>query len=155
MIVAIDPGTFESAYCVMDGLEPVEFDKVQNSELLGKIRNGDFDGSSVYIEMISSYGKAVGRTVFETCVWIGRFEEAAGNAVLIPRREVKRRLGLPAGCKDSDVIAYLAQNHAPGVPNHGKGTKYNPGPFYGFKTDVWQAYALGVAAQNLQAKKSA
>lgn len=34
--------------------------------------------------------------------------------------------------------------------NHGKGTKANPGWFYGFRADVWQAHALAVYAADLQ-----
>lgn len=37
------------------------------------------------------------------------------------------------------------ERFAPSVGNNGKGKKDSPGFFYGFKGDIWQAYALGVA----------
>ena len=40
----------------------------------------------------------------------------------------------------------LVDRFAPGQPNHGKGTKAEPGFFYGFRADVWQAFALAVYA---------
>jgi hypothetical protein len=66
----------------------------------------------------------------------------------ITRSKVKGKLlGRPSGGKsvDSQIITYLADKFASGVENHGKGTKKYPGFFYGFKGDIWQAYALGVA----------
>ena len=42
----------------------------------------------------------------------------------------------------------LIDRFAPGVPNGGKGIVNKkvkqPGWFYGFKGDIWQAYAVGV-----------
>ena len=46
--------------------------------------------------------------------------------------------------KDTNIRQALVDRFAPGQPNHGKGTKAEPGWFYGFRADVWQAYALAV-----------
>ncbi len=63
---------------------------------------------------------------------------------LVTRAKVKGTFGLPRG-NDTTVMAYLAYRFAPGVQNHGKGTKKDPGFFYGVKGDAWAAVALGVA----------
>ena len=42
------------------------------------------------IEMVASYGMAVGETVFETCVWIGKFMQIAEN---IERFDASKQLG--------------------------------------------------------------
>lgn len=56
-------------------------------------------------------------------------------------------LGRASGGKsvDAQIIEYMSHKFACGAENNGKGTKDNPGWFYGFKGDIWQAYALGVA----------
>ena len=42
MILAIDPGTFESAFVRMDGdYRPVSFGKIPNEELLRRLREAD------------------------------------------------------------------------------------------------------------------
>jgi hypothetical protein len=51
---------------------------------------------------------------------------------------------------DSQIIKYLANRFSPDVENRGKGNKKDPGWFYRFKGDVWQAYALGVAYYDMK-----
>lgn len=78
-IIAIDPGNRQSAYCVIDcnTLRPLEFGKVDNEELRNKLVFANEQGWQwAVIEMVASYGMAVGREVFDTVLWIGRFYEA-------------------------------------------------------------------------------
>jgi hypothetical protein len=106
--------------------------------------------------MVKSYGMPVGATVFETCVWIGRYLELfifqAPNIELVYRGDVKLHHCHNTGAKDSNVIQALIDRFASGVRNRGKGTVADPGWFYGFKADIWQAYALAVyTADTIQA----
>ena len=152
MILAIDPGTFESAYVIMgEDLKPIEFGKVENKKLLTLIQNikdKPYQVDHLAMEMVASYGMGVGKEVFETCVWIGRFLQEAHNRIpnlqRIYRKEVKMNLCHTMRAKDSNVIQALIDRFAYGVPNKGKGYKKNPGWFFDFKGDIWQAYAVGV-----------
>ncbi len=157
MILAIDPGNEESAYVVLDKeLMPIRFEKINNNMLLEKIKDGQFtDCKHLAVEMIASYGMAVGKTVFETCVWIGIFSEALDNrygltGTWIYRKDVKMNLCYSTKAKDSNVIQALRDRFAHGIRNGGKGTKKEPGFFYGFRADVWQAYAVGVTYSDLE-----
>lgn len=153
-ILAIDPGSTESGWCVIDAetRQPLHHGKHGNEMLTGLVRNGSSigDPDTLVIEMIASYGMAVGKEVFETCVWIGRFLEAAeDNPWLFRRsrefrREVKLHHCMSAKAKDTNIRQALVDRFAPGEPNHGKGTKAEPGWFHGFAADVWAAYALAV-----------
>lgn len=162
-ILAIDPGNTESAYVIInEDCEPIEFAKVPNEVLRGKILTGALDADRVVMEMVASYGMSVGADVFETCVWIGRFCEAVrGNwhpfsePQLIKRLPVKMHLCHNAGAKDSNITQALIDRFAPGQRNHGKGTKAEPGWFYGFAADVWAAYALAVYAADTESAVTA
>lgn len=159
-ILAIDPGNTESGWCVIDAHthEPIEFGKTENRELYRKISAGVHTFDRTVIEMVASYGMPVGKEVFETCVWIGRYaslvEDLRGDhpVELIYRRAVKdHHCDNQPRAKDSNVRQALVDRFAPGQPNHGKGTKAAPGWFYGFRADVWQAYALAVYAADTMA----
>jgi len=152
-ILAIDPGNTESGYALIDSsnCRAIAIGKKENHTLREMICGGQFsDVDQVSIEMVKSYGMPVGATVFETCVWIGRFLELlGGNTVgpdvnLIYRGDVKLHHCHTSGAKDSNVIQALIDRFASGVRNRGKGTVAAPGWFYGFKADIWQAYALAV-----------
>lgn len=157
-LLAIDPGNTESGWVVIDAdtREPIAFDKTQNPELRRSIRAGNFlDCDQVVIEMVASYGMAVGKEVFDTCVWVGRFHEATTVAAphatveLVYRQPVKLHHCHSAKAKDSNIRQALVDRFAPGQKNHGKGTKDEPGWFYGFRADIWQAYALAVYAADV------
>lgn len=150
-VLAIDPGNIKSAFVVidLDSYSPILFEKAQNEEIMGwldvYLLNG---GVRVVIEMVASYGMPVGATVFDTCVWIGRFAEYCRSKNVtcdtISRRDVKNNLCHCSNAKDGNIIQALIDRFAPNTQNRGKGTKKNPGWFYGFRSDIWQAYALGV-----------
>lgn len=150
-VLAIDPGNTESGWVIIDAAtrEPLQFGKSPNDLVLGHCY-GDLDWDVAVIEMVASYGMAVGADVFETCVWIGRFVEATATAPggsepqLVKRHPIKMHHCHSAKAKDSNVRQALVDRFAPGQPNHGKGTKAAPGWFHGFAKDVWQAYALAV-----------
>lgn len=146
-ILAIDPGNTESGWVLIDGetCEPVQFGKTANDELRRTLRAEELFADSLAIEMVASYGMAVGKEVFETCVWIGRFSECHDTEPqLVYRRDIKLHHCHSAKAKDSNITQALVDRFATGAPNHGKGTKTAPGWFYGFRADIWQAYALAV-----------
>ena len=163
-ILAIDPGNTESGYALIDQdtRRPVEVGKVPNEELLERLLElcvGTYPDhcrddvptiDRIAIEMVASYGMAVGKEVFETCTWIGRFQQMADIYAeetpcdLVYRRDVKLHHCGSAKAKDSNITQALIDRFASGEPNRGKGTKAAPGFFFGFKADIWQAFALAV-----------
>lgn len=147
MLLAIDPGCTESAYVIMDDYKPIEFAKVSNEDLLAKMSKLSFYRiDEAVIEMVASYGMPVGKEVFETCVWIGRFYQEAGVPTkLIYRQDVKLHLCHNSRAKDSNIRQALIDRF--GVV----GTKKDKGWFYGFKDDIWQAYALAVTYADKEA----
>ena len=148
MIIAIDPGNEQSAYVLIseDNLQPCEFDIINNDSLLKTIERTSCAINHLAIEMVASYGMAVGKTVFDTCVWIGRFWQASQTAHkqrIYRKQDVCMNLCHNTRAKDSNVSQALRDRFGE------KGTMANPGWFYGFKKDIWQAYAVGVTYHDL------
>ena len=145
-VLAIDPGNTESAYCIMEDYRPVEFGKIGNMQLLDLLRHRTRTEhfERVVIEMVASYGMAVGKEVFETCVWIGRFTEASYYSVdYIYRMDEKMTLCHSSKANDSTIRQALIDRFASHDYKNGKGTKKDPDYFYGFAKDVWAAFAVG------------
>ena len=142
-LLAIDPGTTHSGYVVMDS-EGVQMSGVsENSELFELIA---CNGGSIAIEMIASYGMAVGKEVFETCLWIGRFMQAAGpdRVRLVYRKDVKLHLCGSPRAKDANIRQALIDRW--GGKAEAVGTVKKPGPLYGVKSHAWAALAVAVTA---------
>jgi hypothetical protein len=72
-VLAIDPGNVESAYLLLEDETILSFAKLPNADMRRVLDTSRGDGTLLAVEMIASYGMAVGATVFDTCVWIGRF----------------------------------------------------------------------------------
>lgn len=140
-VLAIDPGTNDSAYVVWTdgaifaaGIEPNEtlLRMLQFKEI------GELDDTDVIaIEMVACYGMPVGKEVFQTCVWIGRFYEHCHPVPrLVFRSEVKLHHCHSARAKDANVSQALRDKYG------AKGTKGNPGVTYGLRSHLWQAFAI-------------
>lgn len=141
-MIGIDPGTEKSGFVDLLGGSVVQRGVPQNEMLLGMI--DQINGESVAIEMIASYGMPVGREVFETCVWIGRFVERSirgGNAVaLVYRRDVKLHLCNSARAKDANIRQALLDRY--GGKEAAIGRRASPGPLYGVSSHAWAALAV-------------
>jgi hypothetical protein len=159
MIFAIDPGNIESAYVLLDeNLKPLEHGKFVNDNVRSylRLKCQHNPNLKVVIEKIQGLGMPVGQTTFDTCIWIGRFTEIVEscnmNTYYIYRKEEKLNLCGSLKAKDSNIIQALVDRFAPNTSNKGKGTKKNPGWFYGFSKDIWQAYAVGVTYNDMYLK---
>lgn len=149
LILALDPGPVETGWVVFDtGLcRPVESGVTSNVDMLAQMARlkyiGNPSGGRLAIEMIASYGMAVGKDVFETCVWIGRFMQAwhtPEDVQLVYRRDVKMHLCNSPKAKDANVRQALIDLIGP------QGTKKAPGPTYGVKSHAWAALGVAVTA---------
>lgn len=139
-IVAIDPGNEQSAFVWMRDNEILDKGLYENYHLLAWLSNTMPINCILLIEMVESYGMPVGKTVFETVLWVGRYLQKAkdrgAEVKLIPRKQVKLHHCNSVRAKDGNIIQVLKDKYGD------KGTKKNPGYFYGFSADMWQAFAL-------------
>lgn len=134
-ILAIDPGNVESGYAVitMPEFSLLDFGKESNEVLLkriGILRNA-VDVS--VLEMVACYGMPVGKDVFETCVWIGRFLQMLDgcDTKYVYRKDEKINLCGSMKAKDANIRQALINRYARHDFKNGKGTKKNPDVFYG------------------------
>lgn len=141
-MIAIDPGNEQSAWVIYEGGKVYGGDIEPNDTVVERIAM-EWPSEKLAVEMVASYGMPVGREVFETCVWIGRFMEAAGGADLVYRKDVKMALCGSMRAKDANIRQALIDRFGPGK-ERAVGTKKAPGPLYGFKRDMWAALAVAV-----------
>lgn len=141
MILAIDPGSTESAYAVLDpnrdGL-PVYFTKCSNAKVLNV---ASVEDNIVVIERIASYGMSVGQEVFDTCYWGGRFQQACPDPDAVEwvfRKEVKLHLCGSPRAKDANIRQAIIDRFG-GLQATKKG-----GPLHKCSKDMWAAIAVGL-----------
>jgi len=167
IVLGIDPGTTQSAATLWD----TESQKVgphwygENNDLLTHMAEvlGLFPPKKwdrphmVAIEMVASYGMAVGKDTFETCYWVGRFAECAQQSApsvsakrVLRKDHVAMALCQNRTAKDANVVTALVDLLDPmrEYGKYGKGTKKKPGPLYKIAKHNWSALAVAVVAGN-------
>jgi len=138
-ILGIDPGNVQSAYVLWNAKdETLEgYGILENEIMLSRLASDLHICSDVIVcEMVASYGMAVGKTVFETCVWIGRFTDPEDK--LVYRKDIKLHFCNSMRAKDTNIRQALIDRFGP------PGTKKAPGKLYGVKKDIWSALAVAV-----------
>jgi hypothetical protein len=154
-IIAIDPGTNQSAFVSWDTKKD-DFIKVPDIFRLGLLSNETFHEYArnilrdtqpevVAIEMVQSYGLTVGRSTFQTVLFVGRLSEkfiqiSNSDKDILPievryygRPTIKAQIG---GKNDAQVRTSLRMRYGEAK----KGEK-----LYGVKKDIWSALALAAA----------
>lgn len=157
-IIAIDPGPVQSAVLWLSGGEPtgrsegsVLMQRIWNNhdalEILNSPMINETNPDVISIEMVASYGMPVGAEVFDTCYWAGRFAQLAHRwsvpVQLVYRKDVKMHLCNSMRAKDSNIRQALIDRYGPGKEK-AIGNKYDRGPCYGIKKDIWSALAVAV-----------
>lgn len=140
VILAIDPGTHESGFCLYDVLQGkvISCGVMLNDDMLKIVRDDRSD--MLAIEGFKARGNVIDNNCVQTIRWEGRFQQAWGcpeDVHLVSRAAVKKFLGLPGSANDAKVNARLREIVGE------KGTKMNPGPTYAVSSHAWPA--LGVA----------
>lgn len=145
-VLGVDPGPSQTAYVLLDDPCVVEFATLDNLLFKGQLRRLWSLSDHMAIEMIASYGMAVGREIFETCMWIGRYVELwdflGAGSTFVYRADVKMHLCKNNSAKDANIRAALIDRFGPGK-DKAIGLKKTPGPLFGISGDEWAA--LGVA----------
>jgi|TARA_Y100000310_G_scaffold107917_1_gene106410 hypothetical protein len=174
-LLAIDAGTNESACLLMkdDGIDvmKVEFHAILPNDSV--IRIIEEHPKLVIIEEVSHMGMPVGRDVFETVRWSGRFEQVAryrgGVVQYIPRMRIKLNLCGNARAKDPNIRQALIDRyggtdkaiggkkcltckgkgwrgrfHDPCTDCHESGWRLKKGALYGITSHSWSALAVAV-----------
>lgn len=141
LLYAIDPGPETSAIVlikrgrVTGGLHP-------NQELRDAMLGPLTKPGHLVIEQVESFGMPVGREVFETVFWSGRFAEAwqskgAGFSwSRIGRKEIKLTLCGNARAKDPHIRQALIDRHG------GPACIKKGGALAGVKSHLWAALAV-------------
>lgn len=168
-VLAIDPGNVKSGWVVFDGEKPIEWGWDENRAVLCNIDALSSEaGFTLLIEDVTHMGMAVGKDVFETVRWSGRFDFNE-SAIFIPRNDVKMTLCGNVRAKDPNIRQAVIDRYGGDAvaiggkkcrPCSGKGWKGRgrpvcdecegsgyetpPGPLNGVSGHCWSALAVAL-----------
>ena len=139
--LGVDPGNTKTAIVFINGADIIDHFYLPNQEALEKIIDisMNYTKLEIYCEMIASYGMPVGKSIFDTCLFIGRIIEAVPETKLITRNVIKNCICNSSKAKDANIRQAL-------IDIYGEvGTKKNQGGTFGLSGDKWAALAVATA----------
>ena len=145
IILGLDPGYERSAVVAFDGFTVLDCGINPNLDMLDYLEiERDRGPRQLVVEQIESFGMAVGKEVFETVFWTGRFVQAwmPKSFARVPRRLVKQHLCHTARATDANIRQALIDRF--GGTDTAIGKKKTPGPLYGVRSHCWAALAVAV-----------
>ena len=172
-ILAIDPGTTKSGWALLtdSGATVKDFGWFDNKKIYTLIKSS---GCPVVIEDVAHYGMPVGRDIFETVRWTGRFDHLATESLgldvmYITRPTIKAALCNSVKATDANVRqavidwyggnavaiggkkclncagkGWRGREHTECVECEGEGVLSPRGQLFGASSHVWSALALGI-----------
>jgi len=149
IVLGIDPGPEISGLAAISGRVPVAAAVDTNDRALLWIA-GLPAGALVAVEVPEPrYGVPIGRETLDTCVWAGRFVQAAVGrglvwSALTPSRIRLLLCGTPRA-RLAEVRQALIDRYGP-TRRQAIGTRAAPGPLYGVHRHAWAALAVAVVA---------
>lgn len=149
-VLAIDPGPVQSAYAIIrrKDLYVEDFGILENKKLIDTMQYICQDVNiDIAVEMIASYGMAVGATVFETCVWVGRILQSLDphslRSTRVYRKDVKMNLCGATKAKDANIRQAIIDRYS---VMYGENCTKKNGMLYKVSKDAWAAIAVGLTA---------
>lgn len=107
----LDPGSTQSAFIGWDGHAYSSGHFLANDTLLDLLRTSPLAGVTLGIEQVRGMGMYAGNELFDTCIWTGRFMEAAQHSgatvLLVPRKTVITAIVGIAAAGDKELKAAL------------------------------------------------
>jgi hypothetical protein len=147
-VIGVDPGNIQSAFAIWDGEKVMRVGKLPNKQVLELLQDLSRAWTCMTpthclaIEMVQSYGMPVGKDLFNTVFWAGRFFQGwlsvcgASTPWMLYRSDIKKHLQVGPRGNDKNVRrALIARIGEPG-------TKKDQGPTYGVIADMWSALAV-------------
>lgn len=139
-----------SAIVVSNGITVVDHGYMDNGLMLDhlmreRVTENHGQRRVLVIEQVESFGMAVGREVFETVFWTGRFAQVWVPSLFdrMPRRLVKQHICHTTRATDANIRQALIDRFGPSVEK-AIGKRKAPGPLFGIKSHEWAALAVAV-----------
>jgi len=148
VILGIDPGPSQSAYVVWDTKTQTIVDHGQSDNITFRKNiiwvKDDIEPDICVIEGMAFYGKVMNGESFDTLMYIGRLQEIfEDNHELVYFPDIAYHFcNSRRGIKTSHINAVLTNRFG------GKGTRKQPGVFYGIREHEWSALSAAIFYQD-------